>query len=142
MRADKPRFQILSLESDLGICGPFYFSNRLLRTSRPCPGFLVTCGLTSCFAILFAMTFAEIRLEEIDFENETFRISEELYPAPLLDSLREIGQVNPVLLLEGRAPKKAIVCGFRRLRALKLLRIPRALSRIIPAGSWAGFGRA
>jgi hypothetical protein len=79
--------------------------------------------------MLPAMVFKEIPLEEIDAENETFRISEELNSAPVLDSLREIGQLNPVILLENK-PQKAIVCGFRRIRALRQLGIPRAVARI------------
>ncbi len=66
------------------------------------------------------MTFKEIPLEEIDFSDESFRISEELDSAAILDSLRAIGQLNPVCLLD-REPGKVIVCGFRRLRALKQL---------------------
>ncbi len=66
------------------------------------------------------MTFKLIPLEEIDFSDESFRISEELDSAAILDSLRAVGQLNPVCLLD-REPQKVIVCGFRRLRALKLL---------------------
>ena len=45
------------------------------------------------------MICREISIEEIDFENEIFRISEEVISAPLTDSIREIGQLNPVVLL-------------------------------------------
>jgi hypothetical protein len=71
----------------------------------------------------------EIPLEEIDWANESFRISEELDSAAVLDSLREVGQLNPVLLLD-QIPYKAIVCGFRRARALRQLGHSRILARI------------
>jgi hypothetical protein len=76
------------------------------------------------------MILEEIELGHIDFENDTYRISEDLECAPVRDSLREIGQLNPVLLLE-RHPRKQIVCGFRRLQALKQLNRRGALARIL-----------
>jgi hypothetical protein len=84
--------------------------------------------------ILLAMLVQEILLENIDFEDERFRISEELESVPLLDSLREIEQLNPILLLE-RNSRKAIVCGFRRVHAMLRLGTTRALARIIPENS-------
>lgn len=80
--------------------------------------------------MLLAMVFQNVLLEEIDFENETFRISEKLDSAPLLYSMREIGQLNPVLLLDGRM-QKIIVCGFRRLRAIRQLGKTHALARVL-----------
>ncbi len=80
--------------------------------------------------MLPAMVFIDIPLEEIDAENDAFRISEELDSAQVLDSLREIGQLNPVILLELK-PQMAIVCGFRRIRALRQLGICRSLARIL-----------
>jgi hypothetical protein len=80
--------------------------------------------------MLPAMVFKEISLEEINAENDTFRISEEIDSAQVLDSLREIGQLNPVILLELK-PQMAIVCGFRRIRALRQLGICRSLARIL-----------
>jgi hypothetical protein len=77
------------------------------------------------------MTTREISFEEIDAENEMFRISEELDPPAMLDSLREIGQLNPVVLLEQGA-RKIVVCGFRRLRAMRKLGKPQILARILP----------
>ena len=76
------------------------------------------------------MNLHEIPLEEIDFADESFRISEELDSTAVLDSLRAVGQLNPVCVLDGN-PQKAIICGFRRLRALRQLGSPRALARVI-----------
>ena len=82
--------------------------------------------------MLPSMIFKETDLEEIDVENETFRISEGLDSAPVLDSLREVGQLNPVILLELK-PRMAIVCGFRRIRALRQLGKAGVLARILSA---------
>jgi hypothetical protein len=76
------------------------------------------------------MILPEIALDEIDCRNETFRITEELDFPPVLKSLQEIGQLNPVCLLEGSS-QKIPVCGFRRLRALRCLGRTTALARII-----------
>ena len=45
------------------------------------------------------MDIDEVTLDSINFDDETYRISEDLDPAPLEESLREIGQLNPVILL-------------------------------------------
>jgi hypothetical protein len=80
--------------------------------------------------MLPAMDFKEIPIAEIDVGNEAFRISEELDSTQVLDSLREIGQLNPVTLLELNS-RLVIVCGFRRVQAMQRLGMPRALARIL-----------
>jgi hypothetical protein len=80
------------------------------------------------------MVYEEIELENIDFSDETFLITENLSPEPLLESLREIGQLNPVILLE-RGAHAIVICGFRRVHALKRLGGTQVLARIIPEGS-------
>jgi hypothetical protein len=67
------------------------------------------------------MILSEISLDAIDFENENFRISEDLNLQSMLASIKTIGQQNPVLLLENDPSGKIIVCGFRRLHALRRL---------------------
>ena len=76
------------------------------------------------------MIYRDISIEEIDFENETFRISEELVSDPLIASMREIGQLNPVVLLQENV-RYRIVCGFRRLHALRRMNITKVLARIL-----------
>jgi ParB-like chromosome segregation protein Spo0J len=66
------------------------------------------------------MILRQIPLNKISFENQAFRISEELDSEPVLNSIREVGQLNPVILL-ALQPQMAIVCGFRRVHALKQL---------------------
>jgi hypothetical protein len=48
-----------------------------------------------------------------------------------VDSVREIGQLNPVILWD-QEPLKVVVCGFRRIRALENLGQTDALARVIP----------
>ncbi len=76
------------------------------------------------------MPIKEILLEEINVEDETFRISEELDSEAMADSLRKIGQLNPVLLLDRRAGK-AVLCGFRRVRAMRRLGAKHILAAIL-----------
>ena len=77
------------------------------------------------------MNFIQIQFEEIDCDDEEFRISEDLDSPSILDSVREIGQLNPVLLLD-RKPRKVIVCGFRRIRAMRRLGNSGVLARLLP----------
>lgn len=84
--------------------------------------------------MLLPMICREIEFNAIDFENETFRISEEVVSAPLLASLREIGQLNPVVLLEGDGLYR-IVCGFRRLYALRQIGASGVFARILEGKS-------
>jgi hypothetical protein len=78
------------------------------------------------------MNVLDVRLEGIDFADETYRISEELTCAALQDSLREIGQLNPVVLMEKSESPALIVCGFRRLSALRRMGRSHCLARFLP----------
>ncbi|MCL2877826.1 MAG: ParB N-terminal domain-containing protein, partial [Acidobacteria bacterium] len=69
-----------------------------------------------------AMVLKDVEIGGIDAECEDLRISEELDSADLEDSLRAVGQLNPVILLE-RGARPIIVCGFRRIAALRRLGI-------------------
>ncbi len=66
------------------------------------------------------MKIADMPIRDIDTGNEDLRISEELEAPALARSLREIGQLNPVVLLE-RGGRRIIVCGFRRVHAARAL---------------------
>jgi len=72
----------------------------------------------------------DIEISGIDAECEEFRISEDLDSESLTDSLRAVGQLNPVILLE-RGASLIVVCGFRRLAAMRLLGIRAAVARIL-----------
>jgi len=78
-------------------------------------------GLRAEKGILYpsGMLVEEVKLEAVDTEDERFRISEDLDPVRLEESLRQVGQLHPVQLLVGENSKFLVICGFRRLRALR-----------------------
>ncbi len=84
-----------------------------------------TCGT------LGRMEVCEVPLGNIDFDDETFRISEDLDPVPLEDSLRDVGQLSPVILAAVEGRRTRIVCGFRRLRALRRIGEPCCEARFL-----------
>ena len=86
------------------------------------------------FGYSFTMDLKTIQLEEIDIDDETYRISEDLDSESVLESLKEIGQLNPVILLD-QVPLKIIVCGFRRMRALRKLNKSLVLAKILSEDS-------
>ena len=77
------------------------------------------------------MNLEEVTLERIDWDDERFRISEELFPERLAQSLSEVGQLSPVRLLVGNGPRYTILCGFRRLRALQRLGVSPVLAWLL-----------
>ncbi len=78
------------------------------------------------------MNVSEVRLDAVDMADETYRISEVLDLPKLESSLREVGQVNPVVLASSDEDRFVVVCGFRRLRALRRLGMPAATARVLP----------
>ncbi len=78
------------------------------------------------------MIVEDVPMDRVDFGDETCRISEDLDPPQLENSLREIGQVNPAMLVDRSSGGLRIVCGFRRLRALRRLGRSSALAQILP----------
>ena len=72
----------------------------------------------------------DIDIDEIDAGCEDFRISEDLYSADVEGSLRAVGQLNPVILLD-RGSRPIIVCGFRRIAALRRLGAGTVIARIL-----------
>ena len=57
------------------------------------------------------MICREISINEIDSGEEAFRIGGEILSAPLTDSIRSTGQLNPVVLLKGDAGYRLLVRG-------------------------------
>ena len=76
------------------------------------------------------MILKDISIDEINIECEEFRISEALDVPSVLASIRAIGQLNPVVLLD-RAPRKTIVCGFRRIWAALQLGKSKVFARVL-----------
>ena len=79
------------------------------------------------------MILKDVEIGGIDAECEEFRISDDMDSERLVDSLRAVGQLNPVVLLE-RGARPVIVCGFRRIAALRRLGVRAAVARIITSG--------
>jgi hypothetical protein len=78
------------------------------------------------------MTLRDVLLSDINFADETFRITEDLDLERMSASLQAAGQLNPVVLLEGAGHAGfRIVCGFRRLHALLSLGRMEAAARIV-----------
>jgi hypothetical protein len=86
------------------------------------------------FRYPYAMIFKEIELEKIDSSEELFRITENIHSESVLESVRAVGQINPVILME-RRPQLVAICGFRRIYALKRLGSLYVLARILPENS-------
>ncbi len=82
--------------------------------------------------MLRAMIPMEVPLSAVDFEDETFRISEALDLDRMVASLNAVGQIHPVVLLE-RADGNGhrIVCGFRRLHGLRLMGRGQAMANLL-----------
>ncbi len=106
--------------------GAFYIKSpvQVQRNWRNC------CLERPAFAMLQLMILEQMPLEEISFEREAFRISEILDSASIRNSLAQVGQLNPVILLDQES-RKTIVCGFRRVFALKMLGKERVSARIL-----------
>jgi hypothetical protein len=78
------------------------------------------------------MILHTVRLNEIASDDQTFRISEELDSPNLIASVAAVGQINPLVLLENGSCRLLVVCGFRRLAALKQIGAPEAAARVLP----------
>ena len=83
------------------------------------------------------MTYDRVPLEHIDLEDQRFRISERFESSRLLESLRQIGQLSPVFLQARTGSRLAVICGFRRVQALRSLGQRDVLARI-----WHGGGQS
>jgi hypothetical protein len=80
----------------------------------------------------WGMIPTQIDLDTVDFEEEVFRITEDLNLDPMIASIEAIGQQSPALLWERSGSHKVIICGFRRLHALREMGRAHANARILP----------
>jgi len=74
--------------------------------------------------------FERVSLRDIDSDDETFRISEELDSDRLRQSLVEVGQLHPLTLAAAKGGSLTVVSGFRRLHAIRSLGGENVLARI------------
>ena len=73
------------------------------------------------------MKFLDVTLEDIDIQDERFRISYQFDLKRLLHSIEKIGLVCPLVVVKRRGPRYVILCGWKRVLAcieLSLTRIP------------------
>ncbi len=77
------------------------------------------------------MLIESVPLEIVDFRDERFRLSEELVSENLQRSLKEVGLICPVVLLPVGEKRRVIVCGFRRLHALRRMGATHAAGRLL-----------
>jgi hypothetical protein len=82
------------------------------------------------FRYAWDMILKHVFIQDIDATCEEFRISEMLDVPAILDSIRKIGQLSPVILL-ARGSSFVIVCGFRRIHALQQLGKSEVWARIL-----------
>ena len=79
----------------------------------------------------------QINLNQIDASPGPYCMSYGFDTTPLADSIRRIGLVNPLILVEkgeGRGDVKfMVVSGFRRIKALKTLYVEQLPCRLLPA---------
>jgi len=74
-----------------------------------------------------------VKLSCIDLEDNAYRITTRLDIDDLVNSIKNIGLINPPLLkMDGL--KYIVVCGFRRINACKLLGHPRIEAAIVDSG--------
>jgi hypothetical protein len=76
------------------------------------------------------MIFKTIPLLQINFSDESCRLSDDLHSERMEASIQEIGQVTPVVVVAMPDGKYAIVCGFRRLHAMRRLGLAEASARV------------
>jgi ParB-like chromosome segregation protein Spo0J len=85
------------------------------------------------------MIFEEVPLSKIDYEDETFRICEDLDLARMVSSLQAVGLVHPVVLVEKATPSQfVIVCGFRRLHGLRSIGSDMTLAATVKSAEHSG----
>ncbi|MGC4116442.1 MAG: ParB N-terminal domain-containing protein [Myxococcales bacterium] len=73
---------------------------------------------------------ALLRLEKVDAEDTTFRLRAEGEVDTLATSMARLGQLFPIDLRIKPPDRFQIVCGFRRVAALRLLKRERVLARV------------
>ena len=78
-----------------------------------------------------------VNLNQIDDSPGPYCMSFGFDTTPLVDAIRRIGLVNSPILVEkgegGDDPKFAMVAGYQRIQALKILQVEQVSCRILPA---------
>ena len=73
----------------------------------------------------------QVSLDDIDLNDQTFQFRLELKSGDLRQSIEREGQKFPVVLRRDKPPYQ-LVCGFRRIEALKESGSPTAMALVLP----------
>ncbi len=71
------------------------------------------------------MELIDASLDDIDLQDERFRISYQFDLEKILLSIKTIGLVNPLVVVERKHPKYVLVSGWKRMYACLQLSLPR-----------------
>ena len=74
------------------------------------------------------MKLYKIPISQIEFDDETFRLGLSKDISSVLNSIKEVGMINPPVLRE-KENKYQIISGYKRLKACKELGIEEVFSR-------------
>lgn len=75
---------------------------------------------------------ATVKLNMLDLDDASFRLSCGFDLEPLKDSIRRIGLINPPLLRKRADGRYQIICGYKRIRALQELGVSSAVCQLVP----------
>jgi ParB family chromosome partitioning protein len=70
-------------------------------------------------------------VSDIRFEDETYQITTATCNQALVDSIREVGLINPPLVFRGKTATYTIISGFRRIAACRELNISRIAAKVV-----------
>jgi ParB-like chromosome segregation protein Spo0J len=75
---------------------------------------------------------ATVKLNMLDLDDSSFRLSYGFDLEPLIHSIRRIGLINPPLLRKRTDGRYQIVCGYKRIRALQELGVSSVACNLVP----------
>jgi ParB family chromosome partitioning protein len=75
---------------------------------------------------------ATVKLNMLDLDDGSFRLSYGFDLEPLKESIRRIGLINPPLLRKRSDDRHQIICGYKRIRALQALGVSSAPCQLVP----------
>jgi ParB family chromosome partitioning protein len=78
---------------------------------------------------------ATIKLNMLDLDDASFRLSYGFDLEPLKDSIRQVGMINPPVLRKRPDGRYQIICGYKRIGALQELGVSSAACKLVPPES-------
>lgn len=77
----------------------------------------------------------ELPIAAIDIEDDLYQIHYDAVPTPLMESIKNVGLVNPPVLEAKDHARYRVVLGFRRLRSLIALQHKTVQAKVVSSGS-------